>query len=127
MNIDLQPLREAIAAGNPRDIQASIPEPPEFLPALFSLLSVDRNAIIAGVMPVLDAEEDQWELIEAAVQDSIARPENKAFLDIVPYIPASLLADARKLASSIHDPEGANIAARAIDDRADELGVALGA
>lgn len=127
MTATLQPLRAAIAAGDPAAIRAAIPEPPDFLPTLLSLPPAERDAVVAGVIPVLETDEDRWELIEAAAQDSIARPELRAFLAVVPHIPASLLSDARKLATAIHDPEDPGVAARAVDDRADELGVALGA
>lgn len=122
----LQTLRDAIATGRPNAIQAALPEPPAFLPALFAAAPSDRNAIIAGVLPALEMDEDRWVIIEAAAQDTVARPEQGAFLATIPLIPAELIPDARKLAATLSGPAG-TAAVQAINVRAAELGVALGA
>lgn len=123
----LQPLRDAITTGDHAAIQAAIPEAPTFLPALFRAAIVERDVIIAGIFPALPTDEDRWEIIEAATQDSIARPERNALLAVIPYIPADLIPDAQKLAETITDTKIASTAMKAINARAASLGVALNA
>jgi hypothetical protein len=120
----LQPLRNAITMGNTEAILAALPEPPAFLTILFKLEPDDRDTILAGVFPVLDAQEDQWEVIEAAAMNTIAQPERQAFMAVVPYIPAEMLVDARKLVEQFPNRSTADEARRALDTRTAELGKA---
>ncbi|MBK9715419.1 MAG: hypothetical protein IPO81_29675 [Kouleothrix sp.] len=93
----LQPLRMAIMKGEAEAIRMAIPEPPFFLSTLFKLEPSDRDNILDNVFPVLDTDEDKWELIEAAAMDSLARPGKGAFISIIKHIPASLLSETRTL------------------------------
>lgn len=70
----LQPLRDPIATGDPNAILRTLPEPPNFLPALFRLDPADCDAIIAGVLPALTGDEDRWEIIEAAANGYSCAP-----------------------------------------------------
>lgn len=94
---NLRHLRDAIATGDSSTIRAALPEPPAFLKVLFGLDEAERDAILAGVFPALDTDEDQWEIIEAAAMDTIVRPERRSFIAVTPYIPYNMLDDARAL------------------------------
>ena len=112
----LQPLRAAIATRDPDAILEALPEPPHFLPALFRLDPADRDAIIAGLFPVLTGDEDRWEIIEASAMDTVVRPERGAFVAIAPLIPESLIDDTRKLVASIRNPETRRVMEQALQE-----------
>jgi hypothetical protein len=116
----LQTLRSAINTGDAETIREAIPEPPNFLSLLFSphLALADRDALFAGVFPVLEMDEDRWEIIEAAAMDTIARPERRAFIAVAPYISAGFLNDAGELVAQIPDPRIAREAQNALEERA---------
>src|SRR5262245_59238562 len=116
---DLQQLRAAIATGDPNTILAVLPEPPGFLAVLFK--APDRDAILAGVFPALETDEDRWEIIEAAAMRSIAQPDSDTFLTVMPYIPADMLTDVGDLVARIPDPVARNAAQAALDRRAKAL------
>lgn len=97
----LRPLQNAIATGDPAAIRAALPEPPHFLEMLFALPPAERDAILAGVFPALETDEDRWEIIEAAVMDSKAHPERGAFAAVAPYIPELMAAEARALITHV--------------------------
>lgn len=121
----LQRLREAVGTGDPDAVLAAIPEPPHLLSTLFSLDIAARDAILAGVFPVFDTDEDRWELIEAAAMDSVARPERGAFIAVAPYIPLSLLDEARTLAQRLPNGAAQRDARNALEARAAALGITL--
>lgn len=120
----LRPLLNAIASRRDEAILAAIPEPPFFLPALFRLNPSDRDTVFAAVFSVLDIDDDQWEIIEAAAMDSVVRPERGAFIAVARHIPVSLLDDTRKLVESLPNPELVIEARRALEARIASLGVA---
>lgn len=117
----LQPLRDAIASGNPDAILEALPEPPNFLPALFRLEPADRDGIVAGLFPVLTGDEDRWELIEASAMNTVVRPERGAFAAIAPLIPASLIDSAQMLVDSIRNPETRQVMERALQEQIERL------
>jgi len=117
----LQPLRAAIATGDRDAILEALPEPPHFLPALFRLDPADRDAIVAGLLPVLTGDEDRWEIIEASAMDTVVRPGRGAFVAIVPLIPASLMDSAQMLVESIRDPETRQVMEQALQERLKRL------
>lgn len=104
-DVTLQALRSALATGDAELIRAALPEPPQFLRAVFDLEPPERDAILAGVFPALDTDEDHWELIEAAAMDSVARPERGALLAVVPYITNQLLDDTLELVKGLNRSE----------------------
>jgi hypothetical protein len=119
--MSMQSLRLAIREGSPDRILAAIPEPPEFLAVLFSLEPGDRDAILAGVVPLLPTDEDRWEIIEAAAQDSILRPERQSFIAVIPYISLHLMDDARVLAMRFPHSSMRDVALTRLDARANEV------
>lgn len=62
-----------------------------------------------------------------ALREAIGGRDDGAVLDLVRRLPADLLPEARKLVEAIPDEGRARAAVLAVDDRADELGVALSA
>ncbi len=62
-----------------------------------------------------------------ALQDAIAARDDASVLAIVRGLPADDIPEAYKLVSAIQDASLASEAAHAVADRADDLGVALGA
>jgi hypothetical protein len=103
----LQPLRDAVATGQASAIREALPEPPQFLSAVFGLPPDDRDLLLAAVLSALDTDEDCWEIIEAAAMDAIAHPERRAFSAVAPYVPAELVDDARKLLARFPDRDEA--------------------
>lgn len=124
---ELQALRKAVAKGDKAAIQAALPEPPAFLSLVFSLSPEERDYLLVSILPALETEEDQWEIIEAAAQDTNVRSSSPSILPLIPQIPASLIHDTRRLASLLNDADVSAIVVRAIDERAAMLGIALGA
>lgn len=119
----LQALRNAITANDPNTIRTALPEPPTFLATLFKLDAPDRDTILANVFPVLDSEEDQWEVIEAAATDTITHPDRRSFLAVVPYISAKLLDDANKLVARFTYLDVATEVKKALIARSSALGM----
>lgn len=110
-------LKEAILQGGVEEIRAAIPEPPHFIREVFLLPQVERDVIITAVLPVLETDEDCWEVIEACVQNTVARPQSNAILAIVPCIPERLLLENRDLVQQIPDKATVSAVLGAIDER----------
>lgn len=111
-------LRDALTTGDPDTILAALPEPPNFLPALFRSEPSERDAIIVGIWPALTGDEDRWEIIEATVMHLVAHADSGAFVTIAPLIPESLMEDTRLLVASIREAEPRRIAEKVLQERA---------
>jgi hypothetical protein len=61
------------------------------------------------------------------LKDAIEAEDHEGVLSVVRGLPRDLLPEARKLVETIPDRDHARQAILAVDDRADTLGVALGA
>lgn len=124
---ELQPLKAALASGNLTAIRAALPDRPLFLAVVFSLPASERDAILRGVLPVLETDEDRWDIIDAAIQHTSANPKDNALLPLMSLIPASLLGQTYQHASALPDETVRTTVLEAIGNRADALGVALAA
>ena len=102
-------LRAAVRTGDREQIRAAIPEPPEFIPALFALEAGDRDTILTGVFSVLETDEDRWEFIEAAAMHSVTHLGQSPLLSLLPQVPSNPLEDVHHLMD--HLPETESLAA----------------
>lgn len=110
----LRELRAAVQNGEREQIILTIPEPPEFLSALFALQAQDRDEILTVVFSVLETDEDRWELVEAATMHSVAYPEQGSLLSLLPYIPQSLREDLQILLNTLPVSESLTEVRRAL-------------
>jgi len=119
-------LRRAVESNDPAAIRAALPDPPHFLTSVIQQLPCsERDAVLAGVLLALEAEEDVWYIIEAAAMNDTVRPQNRVLVAVAPFILADQLADALTLAQAIPDTEASAEAQQAIRMRAAKLALPI--